>query len=340
MSLFENKKFIKKENRTIILQRSSGKNNQKKFQQLYESYKTQKTKEEKYRQKILSEREKNELAECSFSPKIIKNNNVFKRKPYKAITDEERINNKLKVKKLLKSNTNTEILINRQNKWLENKNNKLKRKIVAEAIKTVEGCVFKPEIKKLNNKMISNLKIESKKIVEQPNSYLNYINRNKKFRENKNKNKINEYPISKNSKSPYRYKILKKNNYDYTKHRLTDTNYLLTNNSNSNYKEKTSTSTNKSFKCKEKIKAKINKSIPISKLKITNMSNDELYSLIYLNEKEKIETNISDYTQEIIQKLFGEKKQIYFKQTMEGLHKALINLNLYEDEDDDLITIS
>ena len=69
------------------------------------------------------------------------------------------------------------------------------------------------------------------------------------------------------------------------------------------------------------------------------MSNDELYSLIYLNEKEKIETNISDYTQEIIQKLFGEKKQIYFKQTMEGLHKALINLNLYED-DDDLITIS
>ena len=321
--------------------KSLGKNNQKKYQELFELYKTQKTKKDILREKILSEREKKELADCSFSPKLNKkDNNVFKKKPYQAITEEERNNNRKKAKKLQKSYTNVDGLIDRQNKWLENKNNKLNKKIVAEAIKTVEGCVFKPEIKKLNQKTKSNFGIETQLIVERPDSYLNFVNRNKKYRENKNKIRDYEFPITKNWKSPLRNKILKNNDYDYTKHQLTDNSYLLKNNSSSNYNQNFLTNPNEtSFKGKEITKT--NKSIPISKLKITNMSNDELYSIIYLNEKEKIEKNIYDYTQENVNNLFGDKKQIYFKQAMDDLHNILININLDEDEyENNVITIS
>ena len=37
-------------------------------------------------------------------------------------------------------------------------------------------------------------------------------------------------------KSPYKNRVIKYNNYDYTKHELTSNSYLLKNKSNSNYK--------------------------------------------------------------------------------------------------------
>lgn len=336
MSSFGNPKYIKIENSNTKRQKSSEKNNNKKFQQLYDNYKYQKTKEERYRQKILSEREKNEMAECSFSPRLSKNNKNFKKKPFEAITQEERDNNKIKTKELLKSDINFLNLIERQNKWLEKKNNKLNYKIVEEAIKTIDGCVFKPEIKRINKKVITNLKQESNKIVENTDSYVNYIKRNKKCRENQKNKKNNmayEYPITKHWKSPHKNRVIKYNNYDYTRHELTENSYLLKNKSNSNYKTNISTAlSNKSFRNKE---TKTIKSIPISKLKITNISNDELYSIIYLTEKEKIEKNLNDYTNENVEKIFGEKKQINFRKAMEGLHNTLINMNLNDDSYDD-----
>ena len=139
---FNNPKNIKKEDRSKEKQTSTGKTRQKKFQKLYNDYKTQRTKEEEYRQKMLSEREKKELAECSFYPKITKNNSLYKKKPFEAITQEDRNKNKIKGQEKLKSDSKIINLINRQNKWLENKNNKLNQRIVDDAIKKVEGCVF------------------------------------------------------------------------------------------------------------------------------------------------------------------------------------------------------
>ena len=335
MSLFGNSQYRKKESPLTQRQKSSGKNHNKKFQELYENYKTQKTKEELFRQKMISEREKNELKECYFSPRLSKSKNIFNKKPFEGITQEERNNNKLKTKELLNIDSNVVDLIDRQSKWLENKNKKLNHKIVEEAIKTVEGCVFKPEIKKVNKKVVSNLKIESNKIVEKPDSYINFIKRNKKCRENKKKiNNIYEYPVTKNRKSPYKNKMLKNNDYDYTKHELTENSYLLKNKSSANYSLNISNNlSNKSFKEKE---IKTIKSIPISKLKITNISNDELYSMIYLSEKEKIEKNVEDYTEENIKKIFGNQKQINFRQAMDALHNTLINLNLSDDSDNEV----
>ena len=334
MSLFGNPKYTKKDISTTERQRKSGKNKINKFQELYDNYKTQKTKEEQLRQKIISEREKSFLAECYFSPRITKNKNIFKKKPFEGITQEERGNNKIKTKELLNTDPNIADLINRQNKWLENKNNKLNNKIEEETIKEVEGCVFKPEIKRVSKKVISNLKIESNKIVEKPDSYINYIKRNKKFRENKKNSREYEYPLSKNWKSPHKNRIIKNNEYDYTKHQLTENSYLFKNKSSSNYNINFSNSiSNKSIKNKE---IKTTKSIPISQLKITNISNDELYSMIYLSEKEKIEKNINDYTEENLQKIFENKKQVSFRQAMDGLHKALINLDLSDVSKDEI----
>jgi hypothetical protein len=248
---------------------------------------------------------------------------VFRKKPFEGITQEKRINNKINTKESLNTDPNVTDLINRQNKWLENMKNKLNHKIDAEEIKKIEGCVFKPEIKKVNKIVISNLKIKSYKIVEKPDSYINYVKRNIKFRENKKKSKEYELPISKNWKSPHKNRIIKTNDYDYTKHELTENSYLI--------KHKDSMP-NKSFKSKDEKKTK---STPIYKLKITNISNNELYSMIYLSEKEKIEKNINDYTEENVQIIFGKKKQINFRLAMEGLHKALINLNLSDINEDE-----
>ena len=327
---FNKKKYFKKENHSKEKPNSSEKIHQKRFQQLYEAYKTQKTKEEEFRKKMISEREKNELAECSFNPKLTKNNSLFKKKPFEGISNEDRNKNKLRSRELLKSDSNIEDLIDRQNKWLENKNNKLNQRIVADAIKNIGGCVFEPEIKKINDKMISNFKKASYKIVEKPDSYLNYIKKNKKFKENKNNSNNKDYKKTKNGRSPNKNKLLKDNDYDYTKHELTENSYLLKNRSNSNFNISNNFS-NKSFKIKQKMK----RSIPISKLKLTNISDDELYSMIYISEKEKIEKNIHDYTSENMEKLFGDKKQILFKQALEDLHQALINLNISDGEDVD-----
>lgn len=338
MSLFENAKYVKTENSFSDKRKKLGKNYNNKFHQLYDNYKAIKTKEERYRQKILSERGKNELAEYSFSPKITKKSQIFNKKPFEAISQKEHQNNKIKTKELLKSDTNTLDLIKRQSKWLAERNNKLNHKIVEEAIKSVEGCVFKPEIKKLNKRVISNFKKESNKIVERPESYNNFIIKNKKFREKKknakNNNKIYEYQEIKKWRSQNKNKKIKNNDYDYTKHELTEDSYLLKNKSSSYIKMNFSTFPSiRSDNRKNIIKTK--KSIPISKLKITNISNEELYSLIYNNEKEKIEKNLNDYTEENVEKLFRDKKQINFRQAMDGLHNALINLDLSDESDDE-----
>ena len=325
MSLFGNQQYNKKDNFITKIQRSIGKNKINKFHQINDNSKTQKKKEKDFLQKIFSEREKNFLAECYFSPRIIKNKNVFRKKPFEGITQEKCINNKINTKELLNTDSNVLDLINRQNKWLENKKNKLNHKIDEEEIKTIVGCVFKPEIKKVNKIVISNLKIKSDKIVEKPDSYINYVKRNIKFRENKKIRREYKYPISKNWKSPHKNKIIKTNNYDYTKHELTENSYL--------FKNKNSIS-NKSFKNKDEKKTK---STPICKLKITNISNNELYSMIYLSGKEKIEKNINDYTEENAQIIFGKKKKINFRLAMEGIHKALINLNLSDINEDEIL---
>ena len=65
-------KIIKTEKRIVTRQKSPVKNNQTKFDQLYQNYITIRAKNELLRQRILQEREKKELSNCTFSLKLTK----------------------------------------------------------------------------------------------------------------------------------------------------------------------------------------------------------------------------------------------------------------------------
>ena len=258
---------------------------------------------------------------------------IFNKNLVEPSIKEEIIKNKNEKKTLVNSKSNLENWIIRQNQWLENKNDKLNRRIVTETMKNMEKCVFEPQIQKVRKRTISNMKTEAQKIIGKPDSYLNYIHKNRYFRKSRSNSRSYEYPITGDWKSPYKIKhskINRRNNYDYTKHQLTEKSFMLKNKSNSNSNNNISiSSSNKSFNAKEK--SKVNN--PISKIDINNLNADELYKMIYLKEKEKINQDIKDYTDENIEKLFKGKEYIYFKKAMERVHTVLVNLNLDEEKE-------
>ena len=314
--------------RIVGRKKSPSKNSQNKFEQLYENYKTRQVKNEKLKQKILSEREKKHLTECTFSPKTNKYKNIFNKKPFDSYLKGEALKNETNTKKKLLTDSNIQDWIDKQNEWLENKNNKLNKRIVTETMKDMEKYVFEPQIQKTKKRTISNLKIEAHKIIEKPDYYLNYIKKKRQFIKNKSNSRLYEYPISGDWKSPYKknkLRINRMNDYDYTKHQLMERSYMLKNKSSSNFNNNISMSiSNKSFNSKEKER----KTITVSKLKINNLKGDELYKIVYLREKEKLNRNIKDYTEENLEKIFQGKDKIHFKQALERLHTVLIDLNL------------
>lgn len=326
-------KIIKTQKRIVERQKSPIKKNQDKFEQLYENYKTIKAKNELLKQRILSEREKNEFSECTFTPKLTKMKNMFKKKPINLSLKAEALKNKREQKNKLRPESNFVNLVNRQNEWLENKNNKLNKRIVTETMKKMERCVFEPKLQKVKKKTFTNLKTEASKIIEKPDSYMNFINKNRQFRKNKSNSKLYEYPITKGLKSPLKskskiLKVNKINDYDYTRHLLTERSYVLKNQSNSNLNNNVSiTLSNKSFFSKKQEKRQ--KSIPLKRLKINNYYTvDEIYKMVYFKEREKMICEIEDYTDDYMELLFKGKEKIPFKKAMERLHYALINLDL------------
>ena len=318
-------KIILTQKRIIKRKKSPTKNSPNKFEQLYENYKTKQANDEKLKQIILFEREKKLLTECTFKPQLNTGIKKFNKKISRSPKQE------LKKQTGFKTDSNIQDLITRQNKWLENKNNKLNKRIVSETMKNMEKCIFEPKINKVKKKTISNLKTETQKIIEQPHSYLDFIKKSREFRKNKSNSRIYEYPITGNRKSPYIRKNLRINrlkDYDYTKHELSSKSYLLTNKASSNLtNNKSSYISNKSFNVSEKG----NKIIHISKIMLNNLSRDDIYKMIYFGGKEKLNQEIKDYTKENMEKLFQGKEKIHFKQAMERIHTILIDLSLDKD---------
>lgn len=323
---------IKIKKRFVDRQRSSEKKQQNKIPQIEINYKTIQQRKELGRRKLLFKRKKNELTQGALSPKTTKS---------KKITSKNKAESNLKKESILKrinTDSNMSDWINRQNIWMENKIRKLNERIVTETLKTLEKCNFEPKINKVNKKIISNLNIETNKIIQRPQSYVNYIRKSKIFRENKSnsKPKIPEYQKGKKENNSIKHKnkllkINKLNNYDYTKHQLTEKNSSFTRKCNTNNNSSSITISSKSFNIKEKEKTR--RSIPLLKLKLTNLSEDELYNMIYKNEKDKLNKKLKDYTTENEDKIFEGKKQIYFRQAMENLHSAIILIN--SDLDDE-----
>ena len=317
-------KIILTQRRLVERKKSPVKTSPNKFDQLYQNYKTMQANNEKLKQIILFKREKKHLTECTFKPQTNIQSKKFNKKLFCSPAKKE-VN---KNKKEIKTDSKIIDLINRQNKWIQNKNDKLNRRIVSETMKNMEKCIFEPQINKFKKRTISNLKTETQKIIEQPQSYLEFIKKTREFRKNKSNSRLYEYPISGDWKSPYKKKnsrLNRINDYDYTKHQLISKSYILTNKTCSNFiSNKSSNISNKSFNGKEKGK----KVIQISKMKINNLKEDEIYKMIYLEGKEKINQEIKDFADENLEKLFKGKEKINFKQAMERIHTVLIDLCL------------
>ena len=86
------------------------------------------------------------------------------------------------------------------------------------------------------------------------------------------------------------------------------------------------------------IKKQKKKNIVYNKSKINEINNDDLYSLLYLENKEKYENRINEgFNEQEKKNIFNGKTQIEFKEALDILHDKLINLDIYEDSDDDNI---
>ena len=170
------------------------------------------------------------------------------------------------------------------------------------------------------------MKIETQEIVADPESYKEYIDRNKKILQNlgnsANNKKSKDFNKSKNS--------LNKNKYDYTQHKLLNKNIIKNisfNKSENKYKS------SKSVDSKRNI---IKKSIPISKSKINNIKDEDIYSMIYFDSKEKYEDKINEgFTEQEKKNIFNGKSQIEFSEALDLLHKCLINLDIFDESDDE-----
>ena len=316
------------------------------YKRLYNLNKLNKEKEEDYRNKILKQRELNELSECSFFPKTnkdfeYKKENIFNNINFNnntnnqnLFTDKSSFDSKNKNKSEVFNDSIISDLLKRQEEWLKKKNKKMEMNKQLEKNRVNKKLVFSPEINKTN---LDYMKINAQEIVEDPESYKEFIDRNKKnnkLLEINNNNKI-RYSWNKNNNS------INSNKYDYTEHKLINKNIL----SNKFYRN------SKSVDIK-KIKEK--KNFVYNKSKINDLkNNDDIYSLLYRENKEKYENRINEgFNEQDKKNIFNGKTQIEFKEALDILHDKLINffsvriyfiiylkkkinLDIFDESDDD-----
>ena len=301
------------------------------YKRLYNLSKINQAKAEIYRRKVQEQRDKEELAECSFAPKI---NKEYKYKEAKINSNKNLYTDKSK-KRLKDEDITDQIvqdLLKRQEEWVHRKNKKIEKKKLIEKNKVKDELIFSPEINRNYQKIVSDMKIETQEIVADPESYKEYIDRNKKNLQNMSKCPNINNIIIKNKKG------LNKNKYDYTEHKLLNKNILIKNNSYNSNKDKennTSKIKSKGSKSVDSKRSIIKKNIPISKSKINKIKNEDIYSLVYFDSKEKYENRINEgFSEEEKKNIFNGKTQVEFKEALETLHKCLINLDIFDDNDD------
>ena len=300
------------------------------YKRLYNLSKINQAKAELYRQKMKEQRDIEELAECSFAPKI---NKGYKYKEAQIIINKNLYTDKSKRRQKTEDITDQIVqdLLKRQEEWVNKKNNKIERKKIIENNRVKNELIFSPEINRNYQKVINDMRIETQEIVADPESYKEFIDRNKKnlqnFSKNISTNNIIIKDYNKNKKS------LNNNKYDYTEHKLLNKNIIKNisfNKDKNNLKSKGS----KSVDSKRSI---IKKCIPISKSKINKIKNEDIYSMVYFDSKEKYENRINDgFSEEEKKNIFNGKTQVEFKEALDTLHNCLINLDIFDDNDDNL----
>ena len=169
------------------------------------------------------------------------------------------------------------------------------------------------------------MKIDTQEIVADPESYKEYIDRNKKNQKNLEiNNKYKEINFVRNSGN--------KSNYDYTEHKLISRNYI--NYNNNTYSKKI----NKQYKSVDMKKLPVGKknNMLYTKCKISDIKDEDIYTMIYMENKEKLENRVNEgFSEQDNKNIFNGKMQIEFKEALDIIHQKLINLDIIEDSDDD-----
>ena len=288
------------------------------YKHLYNLSKINKAKAEILRQKMKKQKEIEELAECSFIPKI---NKEYKYKEVKLFNNKNSYSNKTKRREKSEDLTDQIIqdLLKRQEEWVKKKSKKIEANKLIKKRKVKEELIFEPEINKNKQRIINDMKIVTEEIVVDPESYIDYIDRNKKILQNLGKfsNNIKEFKIKTS---------FDKNKYDYTEHKLLNKKIIQNIPFNKN---KNSYNGNKSVDSKRNI---IKKNIPISK--VNQIKNEDIYSMIYFDSKEKYENRINDgFSEQEKKNIFNGKAQVEFKEALNTLHKCLIDLDIFDEFD-------
>ncbi len=111
-------------------------------------------------------KEKEELSECTFKPQLYIN----------------------KYNKKIDSNSNNQNVYDKQNKWLNSKNEKLEKKYEKKVNKEMENCSFNPRIIKMPNFQKNQIKGTNREILEKEIYYTRIKNARKKSQEIEKKN--------------------------------------------------------------------------------------------------------------------------------------------------------
>ena len=281
-----------------------------------------------YKKKIQEKRElqkqiedEKEMRECTFEPKLNKSISCINNTNYNKTYDS-----------LLKLN-----LIERQNAWIEKRNNELKQKEREKQEEQMKNCFFTPEINDEDVLEKSKIKAKTINLLEDPESYTMYIRRLQKKRndDEKERRRVLTRPGSGNIWEKTLRSNRNNNSYDYTKHEYSRN--ISRNKSNINKRfnnSKYSINNNRTLKTEGSIgrfSKKFNK----------EMDKSKLYEEIYKNNISKISDPYGSGNKNDVTNMTGmyEHDFIYnqpieYGKAIDILHNALYSIDLETEQDD------
>ena len=151
------------------------------------------------------EKAKEELSQCTFKPQLYSN----------------------KYNKKIDSNSNHQNVYDKQNKWLNSKNEKLEKKYEKKVNKEMENCSFNPKINKMPDFNKKQIKSTNREMLEQEMYYSRIKNARRKSQEIEKKNDlIAKYDARKKREENCKFTFYNNNNNN------NNNNYIYENNNN------------------------------------------------------------------------------------------------------------
>ena len=151
------------------------------------------------------EKAKEELSQCTFKPQLYSN----------------------KYNKKIDSNSNHQNVYDKQNKWLNSKNEKLEKKYEKKVNKEMENCSFNPKINKMPDFNKNQFKSTNREMLEQEIYYSRIKNARRKSQEIEKKNDlIAKYDARKKREENCKFTFYNNNNNN------NNNNYIYENNNN------------------------------------------------------------------------------------------------------------